>query len=611
MKKNTLISVFALAVIIVSCAKIVAPTGGPLDFDPPVLLSSKPAQETTNFKGKSFELFFDEYLQLKDVNQQLVVSPPLAKRPRVIMKGKSILIEINNTIEDSTTYTFNFGNSIADNNEGNPFQNFKYIFATGDKLDSLAVSGQIINSFTLKPEKDPVTVMLFSNLNDTAPIKGIPTYIGRTDKRGVFSIQNIRKGKYRFYAIADANQNLKYDKGSELFAYADTILMLDPAFLKQIAEPAPEVDTMRIKKLKEAKQQEVERRRKKGEVVTDTVFTDTVNFIPKILWSIYTEAKLFTEYPDEVYLKDKNRKTDNKLEFYFNRPPFEMPSVKLLGVENNNWYVPNHSPNRDSLVYWISDSMLYKKDTLLVEVKFRSIKKSDTISICDTINMRFTHKEKKKSKVPEIKTPLRVQFAASESALLDLNRNLLIECEEPIGRINTDSAFLYQLVDSTTKPVKFSIERDSISPCNAWLKFKSEEEAKYVFDLMPATFTSIYGLRNDTLEQKFATQKTSYYGKLIVASEKKPYPVIAQLWNSDKFVRQLVIDKNTQKAEFNQLAPGTYTLKLVYDTNGNGKWDEGSFALKLQPEEVYFYPEIVKVRSDWDIEVTCTKPESK
>ena len=614
LKKNTLLSVFAVvAIVIVSCAKIVAPTGGPLDFDPPVLLSCKPVQESTNFKGKSFELFFDEYVALKDVNQQLVVSPPLPKKPRVILKGKSVLIEVNNNLDDSTTYTFNFGNSIADNNEGNPLQNFKYIFSTGDKLDSLAVSGQVINAFTLQPEKDPVTVVLYANLNDTAPSKVLPTYIGRTDKRGIFSIQNIRKGKYHLYALADANQNLKYDKGSELFAFRDTIVDLDPAVLKRMPEPVPEIDTVRIKKLKEVKEKDVARRRKKGEVVTDTIFTDSVKFVPKMLYGLYSNVKLFNELPDEVYLKDKDRKQDNKLVFNFNRAPYQKPEIKLLNNANDKWFIANHSASCDSMVFWITDSLLSKRDTLLAEVRFKSIKKGDTISICDTINMRFTHKEKKKKNGDENekKPGLNVLFAASESMALDLNRDLLIECKEPIGKIQTDSAFLYQLIDSTTTPVKFAIIRDTISPCKAWLRFKSIEESRYVLDFMPGTITSVYGLKNDTLEHKFVSQKSSFYGKLIVTTDIMPYPVIVQLWDKDKFIKQLIVDSKTGKTTFNQLQPGLYTLKLVYDTNGNSKWDEGSFMLKHQPEEVYFYPELVKVRSDWEIEVACNKPVTK
>lgn len=612
MKKNTLLSVITVATIaIVSCAKIVAPTGGPLDFDPPVLVSSKPVQEKTNFDAKSFELFFDEYVALKNASQQLVVSPPLAKKPRIIPKGKSVLIEINNKLEDSTTYTFNFGNSIVDNNEGNPLENFRYIFSTGDKLDSLSVSGTVINAFTLKPEKDPVAVMLYANLNDTAPVKTVPTYMGRTDSRGVFSIQNIRKGKYRFYAVADANQNLKYDKGSELFAFADTIINLDPAFLKQVAEPAPAVDTLRMKKLREAKQAEIARRRKKGEEVTDTVVTDTTKFIPKMFYGIYTDVKLFNELPDEVYLKDKDRKEDRKLIFNFNRPPYQIPEIKLLNVNNPNWYIANHSANNDSLRFWITDSMVYKRDTLLAEVKFKSVKKGDTITICDTINMRFTHKEKKKHSDKQEVAKLNVLFGASTTVLLDLKHDLLLEAPEPIGKINPDSIILYQLVDSVTKPVKFELVRDSVSPCKAWLKFKSLEETQYVFDLLPGAMTSVYGLKNDTIEHKFATQKASFYGKLIVTTDNQAYPILVQLWDKEKFVAQRTVVPNTQKAEFDQLMPAEFTVKLVYDTNANGKWDEGSFYEKRQAEDVYFYPELVKVRSDWDIEIDAKRPAGK
>ncbi|MDX9729947.1 MAG: Ig-like domain-containing protein, partial [Bacteroidales bacterium] len=187
-------SLTALAMLLAfSCAKISAPTGGPKDNDPPVILKSLPGNNTVMFTGKEFEITFDEYVVLDRITEKFMVSPPLAKKPEIKLKGKSLVVTWEDDLADSTTYTFYFQDAIRDNNENNPIPNYQYVFSTGPVLDSLSLTGNVFNAADLEIVED-VMVLMYSNLSDTAPRTVLPAYISRPDPSGGFTISNIRPG---------------------------------------------------------------------------------------------------------------------------------------------------------------------------------------------------------------------------------------------------------------------------------------------------------------------------------------------------------------------------------------------------------------------------------
>src|SRR5512133_3010997 len=203
------------------CAKQGTPiTGGDKDTIPPVLLKSIPQQGATHFKEKKVELFFNEYISLKNTQQEFLVSPPLKEKPVTKLKGKSVLIEIEDTLQPNTTYTLNFGGSITDFTEGNAIPNFEYVFSTGASIDSFTFKGKVYNSEDLKPSKDPVLVMLYSNLSDSAPYLERPLYAGRVSKEGNFILNNLRPDTFRVIALVDGNSNMKFDPPDEAIAFA-------------------------------------------------------------------------------------------------------------------------------------------------------------------------------------------------------------------------------------------------------------------------------------------------------------------------------------------------------------------------------------------------------
>ena len=228
---NTVFYTFASVIIFIAltdCARIGSPAGGPMDEDPPEIKKSTPPNYTTQFDAKSIEIQFDEYVRLENINQKLIVSPPLETKPQVRTRGKSIQVIIEDTLISNTTYTFNFNDAIVDNNEGNPLKNYQYVFSTGENLDSLIISGRVIEAFDLEIPKD-VVVGLYEDLSDSVIFNAPPLFLTTINDEGEFLLRNLKAGTYQLFALQDDNANYVYDP-PEMIAFSDSLVELDPAF---------------------------------------------------------------------------------------------------------------------------------------------------------------------------------------------------------------------------------------------------------------------------------------------------------------------------------------------------------------------------------------------
>ncbi len=213
--------------LLFSCAQVVAPTGGARDSIPPEVLSSKPENGQLNFQSEDIEIEFDEFIKLKNIKDQLIVSPPLKYDLDARVIGKQLRLEIEDTLKANTTYVLNFGNAIVDNTEGNPIANFQYVFSTGDRIDTLSARGKLIDAFTLKVEEN-ILVMLYKELgNDSIPLQQLPDYVARTDKGGDFTITNIKEGTYKIFALKDGNNNFFFDQPDEIIAFKNEAVKID------------------------------------------------------------------------------------------------------------------------------------------------------------------------------------------------------------------------------------------------------------------------------------------------------------------------------------------------------------------------------------------------
>lgn len=222
-----IVHVVLMATILVSCANRGTPTGGEKDTDPPVILKATPENFSTNFKGDEIKIYFDEYVKIKDVNKQLIISPPMDTEPTITpLSGASkyISIKIKDTLKDNTTYAFNFGRSIVDNNEENPYPYYRYVFSTGTTIDSLSIKGFVVDALLEKPETF-VSVMLYeidSTYTDSIVYKEKPRYITNTlDSVTSFSIDNIKEGRYKLIALKDKNSNYLFDQKSDKIGFKE------------------------------------------------------------------------------------------------------------------------------------------------------------------------------------------------------------------------------------------------------------------------------------------------------------------------------------------------------------------------------------------------------
>lgn len=212
--------------VLYGCANVVAPTGGDKDSQPPQVVAATPANESINFSGRTIQIQFDEYVQLKDAFNQVIISPPLNEAPEIKVKGKSILIDFKEELLDSTTYTIQFGESISDITEGNPLINYVYAFSTGNVIDSLTISGTVQDLVSGLPA-DKALIVLYNNTQDTAFQKLKPTYFTKASKSGTFEIGHIKPGKYKIYALEDQNFNYFYDLPNERISFTDSLINIE------------------------------------------------------------------------------------------------------------------------------------------------------------------------------------------------------------------------------------------------------------------------------------------------------------------------------------------------------------------------------------------------
>lgn len=625
MKIRNILLLKALALLVAACASIGSPDGGPYDEEPPVLLSSVPAQNAVNVTEGYIELRFDENIKLNNAFENVIISPPQMEMPEIKYSGHRVTVELKDSLIPNTTYSIDFGNSIVDNNEGNPYENFASVFSTGETVDTFAVSGTVLNAQDLEPVKG-ITVGLHSSLSDTA-FTAIPfERVSRTDSRGRFTIKGIAPGEYRIYALGDANKNYLFDQKSEPIAYMTTTVV-------PFATPATRPDT----------------------VWRDSITIDTIRYVN------YTRfqpddiiLRLFNEELFSQYLVKYPRDNHNKFTLYFAAQNNTMPVVEGLDFDFSGKYILESNARMDTLTYWLKDSAFYRADTLALKVTY---KVPDSLGClvdrCDTI---FVAAKKRWSKVVE---QMNEQYASDERAflrearrsedydeenppvyrpqpkllpvrfngtgMLDVDGSFRFVFDEPILPVDTSFIHLTHLVDTVYVPVEYRIRQsqENIRHYELFAEWRPGEV--YRLETDSAAFKGLSGSvsRAYTQDMKFSTLDD--YAVLYLNIPGVGDNGIVELLNNRESV---VKSAKTEggRCSFYFIKPGTYYLRLLVDENGNGKWDTGDFAKGIEPEKVYYYHHSLDLRAlfeysqdDWDItaplneqkplEITKQKPD--
>ena len=603
------------AMVFFACANVVSPTGGPIDEDPPEVVRSEPPNYSANFTGDEIRIYFDEFIRLRDIRQQLLISPPLEQRPEINIRGRSIVMEIEEELLPETTYNFFFGDAIRDITEGNAIPNFQFVVSTGDYVDSLSVAGQVRNAQNLEPEEG-IYVMLYENIYDSVPYQEQPVYLAKTGEQGNFSISNMREGEYLMFALEDQSGTLKFDLPDERIAFLDSLAepKYKPAETFDEEDPeetdeeeAPEETTGEeaseetdVEEAPEENTEEEAPEEALEEIVPEEAFDsaddtepglreteqdtlslpDTEDFYTLYLFRERDTVQRVTSYESE-------KRGLINIEF---RIPFDSTYVREIREPfDEPWHIPEFGPDKEALKLWFTD---IGRDSLFLEVWDKEL-------LLDTIALPSSPRREPD---PEEEPVLDIAMTYNRPSTVPFFEPLAVESEHPLDTFNREQV---QLLAHDSIPVEISLHLQDQARRIAAIEPLPEENTPYSLTILPNAFTDIYGNTNDTLNARLNTTSLENYGRLIM-DVSLPAPgeqYILQLLNNDEEVLQQKLIHEDDTYLFEYLQQGNYMVRLIHDIHENGEWLTGDYLKKRQPEPVYMFPENIQVRENWDVEL--------
>lgn len=550
------------------CANPVSPAGGPKDIAPPEMTGSSPEPGAVNFHGNALRLDFNEFVDLKNIQEELILSPPAGELPEIRLKGKSVFVEFTENLAENTTYSLFFGDAIADITESNIAKSFYFSFSTGPYIDSLSVEGTLNDAFTGEPV-DGAFVMLYRLGNDTLPLDSLPYkvrpyYLTKSGKDGTFRINNVKNEKLKLFALKDANGNLIYDLPNESIAFSDSLVT--PFY-----EETERIDTSMME-------------------------TDSLEIIPDIVDTIREEEHrrgielaMFTESDSIQQLLGATLVKPGEMLFTFKYPAV-LPVVELMpgGIEENSVF-RELNQKRDSLILWITD---LDTDSIYCRVL------DDTI-VLDTVETSLKLKAGKRNEKQEVEIPdLRITSSAKGRSLSPF-ADLMLGFDYPVEEMVRENILLMTDTDTLIPDLEFTDDKMR----RAVVRYKWTEESSCSLVLFDSALVSFGGIKNDSTAFSFNVRSSDDYGNFIlnIVPADPVYDYVLQLTEGkDKVVREITL-RDITEAVFNHLNPGQYNVRCIEDRNRNGRWDTGDYHDKLQPERVLFYPSAINILSNWDL----------
>ena len=569
-----------------SCANIGNPSGGPIDKTPPIFMRSNPTPNAVNVKDRKIEIFFDEIVSLKDPSTKIIVSPAQTEMPRMSALGRKVTVELVDSLLPNTTYTIDFSNSIQDNNEGNAIDNFAFAFSTGSVIESMRVSGYVLDSRTLEPMQS-VVVGLQSNLADSAFHKEKLQRVALTNDRGQFTIRNVSPGSYHIFALKDLDRDYKFGNPTEDIAFLDSIIV--PSIGSREAADTVYNDLNEI----------------------DTIMRATrpAYFPNDILLSMFNEDR------KSQYLANNLRVDSTRISLTFAAASDTLPSLSIVGRNDvpDQWYTLERSQTNDTLTYWIRPPHLVSADTLMVATTYLRTDTASNLSWgTDTLKFTFQRqKAKKKKKNEETDSLEQIRFMELHplaNGTQEVYAPLLLQTGTPIERYSREAFHLQRKLqnDTTFYPaeIKSIALRDStLSRRDLMLKVDWEPGAAYKLAVDSLAMTDIYGLQTKPLKVDFNVRKMEEYGNIVFnIPAVRDSAIVELLDGTDKVVLHTPVKNH--RAELLNLQPGKYYARLFIDRNGNGKYDTGNYDMHLQPEETVYYPGAINLKKNWDVEQT-------
>jgi hypothetical protein len=540
------------------------------------MVESEPENGSLSFSGNRITVTFNEFVVLEKINEKFMISPPVDKKPRIFLRGKNLNVEFEEKLRDSTTYTLYFQDAVRDITEGNPINNFQFVFSTGPYIDSLSTSGNVYNSLSLDPPENTL-VLMHKVLADTAPLKLLPDYISRVDVNGGFRINNIHEGEYRLYALTDINNNKVYDPADEAFAFMDSSVFIDSVknYKPLIAEIR---DTLKPK---------------------PGVRKETA---PPVFEGEY-KMYLFRAEKKSSYITSSDRKFPYLLVYILSVPPDTSKVEILIPDASQNAFFKESNKTGDTIKIWLTDSSLYSRPQITTLVRYPFTDTTGTLVYKrDTINMRFLESRSAQARAKAKKNPYMIRTGMSGGAIKPVSK-IPITSETPFREPDTSRIRLYEALNTGNTRIPFTLRKDTLNSCRYIMSTTLKPGSNYIFIADSAAFGNIYGENCDSTGIKFSVRKTETYGKIIMEVKSEEYEgnlILQLLDNQDNLVANgLRVPGGNW--EFAYIEKGKYRIRAIFDLNGDGKWTTGDYNKKRQPEPVAYYPDELEVKENWDL----------
>ena len=607
--------IFSLVAVLASCAKMGQPDGGWYDETPPQIVGCSPADKGVNVRSKKIAIYFDEFIQVDNPTEKVVVSPPQLETPEIKGAGKKIIVELKDSLKENTTYTVDFSDAISDNNEGNPLGNFTYSFSTADHIDTLEVSGNVVNAENLEPLKGILVGLyaLDSNFSTDGsrwqlsakddkgrfidPFINKPLLrVSRTDSRGHFIVRGIAPGKYRIVALQDADGNYCFNQKSEMIAFNHDVI--DPHFTAATRQDTIWRDSLHIDSIRSV---------------------GYTRFIPDDI-----VLKAFTETQTDRFFLKTERKDPRFFTLFFSGGDKNLPEVKGLNFNSDNAFIVEHSLKNDTVNYWLRDTSLVNQDTLTVSLTYMAtdtlgnlVSNTDTLDILPKVSYEKRLKDKArkyeewkkkqdkaKKRGKEYETEMPAELLEPKYSVMsqpDPDKNIFIDMPTPIARIDTSMIHLYAKHDTLWYKSKFLFRKVKDVARRYEIVGEWRPDVEYSLEIDSTAFTDIYGAISPAFKQGMKVKSEDEYSSLLMTiAGMEDTTVVAQLLDSSDKVVKTVTARNGN-AEFFYVNPGTYYMRMFIDSNKNGIWDTGDYAADRQPEETFYYPEAIECKAKWDV----------
>lgn len=600
-RKNLLLCLLAL-LLTAACASIGNPDGGRFDETPPRVVGSSPADGAVNVSKRKVQILFDEYIKLEKASEKVVISPPQIEPANVRADGKRVKVDFYDSLRANTTYTIDFSDAIEDNNEGNPMGQYTFSFSTGDVIDTMQVSGRVLNAADLEPIKG-IMVGLYpadSTWNDTLFRTRPFLRVSRTNGEGRFTIKGVKDGAYRVRALEDKDGDFVFSQKNERVAF-DTTVYVTGSF------PDVRMDT----------------------VWRDSLWYDSIRVVP---YTHYTPDDVlllaFLEDGQERHLLKTVYPEPTNFTFYFTAPSDSTPRIKGLNFDER-CLVADASLKNDTVTFWVTDTaLIHRQDTLSMILSYMEtdtlgqlVVTNDTLDLSPKTTYakiaaerskqieawekdRERRQKKAKKPLPYEENPYeRVWLEAGfkPSGSLAPNQNVRYLAKEPILEVDTTKIHFYVKKDTDWLPAPFLFMPEERSAKSYMLYAEWEPGQKYRFVMDTAAVVSVLEHESKSVRQEFHVRAVEEYGSIFIHVISPDTGVVVQLLSkNDKVEAQQRTDKDGN-ADFFFMKPGEYYMRCYVDANGNGQWDTGDYASGLQPERVYYFGKPLPLKAQWDL----------